>query len=96
MAAYHEVVRRDPQSPWVYNQRGNAYRRERRYHLAIQDYNQAIRLAPQFAEPYAGRALAYTLLSKDREAEQDVARAVELGFESALLEREVEELTKRR
>jgi hypothetical protein len=48
------------------------------------------------AESYAGRAFAYTLLSKDKEAQQDVARAVELGFESTLLEREIEELTKRR
>ena len=96
MAAYNQAVRRDPQSAWVYNHRGNAYRRLGRYHLAIQDYNEAIRLAPQFAESYAGRAFAYTLLSRDKEAQQDIVRAVELGFESALLEREVEELTKRR
>jgi tetratricopeptide (TPR) repeat protein len=67
-----------------------------RYRQALLDYNQAIRLAPQLAESYAGRAFAYTLLSKDKEAQQDVARAVELGFESTLLEREIEELTKRR
>ena len=36
--------------------------------------------------------MAYILLSRDNEVKQDVARAVELGFESALLEREVEEL----
>jgi tetratricopeptide (TPR) repeat protein len=96
MVAYNQAVRNDPQSAWVYNQRGNAYRRLGRHHQAIQDYNKAIRLAPQFADSYAGRAFAYTLLSKDEEAQQDVARAVELGFESALLEREVEELTKRR
>ncbi len=96
MAAYNQAVRLDPQSAWVYNQRGNAYRRLGQHQRAIQDYNQAIRLAPQFAEPCAGRAFAYILLSRDKEAQQDVARAVELGFESALLEREVEELTKRR
>ncbi len=59
-------------------------------------YREAIRRAPQFAEPYAGRVLVYILLSRDNEVQQDVARAVELGFESALLEREVEELTKQR
>jgi tetratricopeptide (TPR) repeat protein len=97
MAAYHEVVRNDPGGAWVYNRRGgNAYRRSGQYQRAVQDYNEAIRRAPQFAEPYAGRAFAYILLSRDNEAQQDVARAVELGFESALLEREVEELTKRR
>ena len=96
MAAYNRAVRLDPQSAWVYNHRGNAYRRLGRYHQALLDYNQAIRLAPQCAEYYAGRAFAYILLRKDKEAQQDVAWAVELGFESTLLEREVEELKKRR
>jgi tetratricopeptide (TPR) repeat protein len=96
MAAYNAAVRLDPKSAWVYNHRGNAYRRLGQYYRAVSDYNQAIRLAPQLAESYAGRAFAYTLLSKDKEARRDVARAVELGFESTLLEREIEELTKRR
>jgi tetratricopeptide (TPR) repeat protein len=96
MAAYNQAVRRDPKSARVYNLRGDAYRREGRYHLAIQDYDEAVRLAPQSAESYAGRAFAYTLLSKDKEAQQDAARAVELGIESILLEREIEELIKRR
>ena len=89
-------VHLDPMSARVYNHRGDAYRRLGRYHQALLDYNQAIRLAPQLAESYVGRAFAYTLLRKDKEARQDVARAVELGFESTLLEREIEELTKRR
>jgi tetratricopeptide (TPR) repeat protein len=97
MAAYNKAVRLDPMSARVYKHRGDAYRRLGRYHQALLDYNQAIRLAPQLvAESYAGRAFAYTLLSKDKEAQQDAVRAVELGFESTLLEREIEELTKRR
>ena len=96
MAAYNQAVRLDPKSARVYNLRGDAYRRVGRYLQAIQDYNKAVRLAPELAESYAGRAFAYTLLSKDKEARQDVASAVELGFESVLIEREIEELTKRR
>ena len=96
MAAYNQAVRLDPKSAGVYNHRGNAYRRWGRYHLAVKDYDEAIRLAPLLAESYAGRAFAYTLLRKDKEAQQDVARAVELGFESTLLAREIEELTNRR
>ena len=96
MTAYNEAVRLDPMSGRAYNHRGDAYRRQGRYHQALLDYNQAIRLSPQLAEAYAGRAFAYTLLSKDDEAQQDVARAVELGIGSALLEGEIEALTKRR
>jgi tetratricopeptide (TPR) repeat protein len=96
MAVYNQAVRLDPKSARVYNLRGNAHRREGHYHLAIKDYNEAVRLAPELAESYAGRAFAYTLLGKDKEAQRNVAWAVELGFESILLEREIEELTKRR
>lgn len=101
MAAYNKAVHLkavhlEPKSARVYNLRGNAYRRAGRYYLAVQDYDQAVRLAPQLAESYAGRAFAYTLLSRDEEARQDAAWAVERGFESTLLEREMEELTKRR
>lgn len=96
MAAYNQAVRLEPNSARVYNLRGNAYRRAGNYYLAIQDYNKAVRLAPQLAESYAARAFAYTLLSKDKEARQDASWAVELGFEPTLLEREIEELVKRR
>lgn len=96
MAAYDLAVRTDPDSAWAYNNRGNAYRRSGRYHNALLDYNQAIRLAPQLAEAYAGRAFIYTLLSKDKEARDDVSRAVELGFKPALIESEIEGLMKRR
>lgn len=96
MAAYNAAVRLDPKSAGVYQRRGNAYRRLGQYHNALSDYNRAIRLDPQVAESYAGRAFAHTLLSQDKEARRDVTRAIELGFEPVLLEREIEELTRRR
>ena len=96
MDGYNEAVHRDPLSEWAYNLRGNAHRRLGQYYLAIKDYDEAIRLAPQFADSYAGRAFAYTHLTRDQEARQDAERAAELGFDSILLEREIEELTKRR
>ena len=76
--------------------RGNAYGRSGQYQRAIQDYNEAIRRAPKFAEPYAGRVCAYILLSKGKEAQLDIVRAIELGSEATLLKREIEELKKQR
>lgn len=96
MAGYNAAVRRDPKSAGAYNHRGNAYRRMGQLHNAVSDYDHAIRLAPDEAESYAGRAFAYTLMSRDKEARQDVTRAVDLGFDPLILEREIEELTKRR
>ena len=61
------------------------------YHLAIQDYDEALAIFPQLGEAYAGRARSYQFLGRDLEAQQDVDRAVEFGFDRLLLEAEIEE-----
>ena len=43
----------------AFNFRGNAYRSKGRYDRAIQDFDQAIGLSPNYAAAYFGRALAY-------------------------------------
>ena len=59
---------------------------------AIGDYGEAIRLDPRHADAYAGRALAYTALGKDSEADEDVKRAEELGVDSASLEEAIQQV----
>ncbi len=54
--------------------------------LALEDFDQAISLEPRPAESYIGRALAYTILNMDEEAEAAMALAVERGFDQATLE----------
>ena len=63
---------------------------------AIEDSDRAIDLNPKRAESYVTRALAYTLLGNDEQAEHDVDRAVQLGFDRALLEGSVEEFKAQR
>ena len=70
----------------TYINRGHAHVALGQHQLAIQDYDEAIRLDPELAVAYGDRALAYTLLGKHKEAQQDVDRAVELGADSGLLE----------
>jgi len=41
---------------------------------------------------YASRALAYSALFMDSEAEADIERAIELGFDRALLEQVIEQV----
>ena len=62
----------------------------------IQDYDEAIRLNPEFALAYANRALYHTLLGNDAEAQQDAERSIELGVDRALLESAIEEAKKQR
>ena len=64
-----------------------------------QDYVEAIRLNPGRAQVrlvYASRAMAYTMLGNDAEAQEDIGRAVELGHDPRLLLRAIDELKKQR
>ena len=79
-----------------YYKRGDTSLKRGQYKRAIVDLDEAIRLNPQYASAYVSRALAFILLGKDTEAEQDVDRAVELGADHGLLEEEIEELKKQR
>ncbi len=73
------------------SRRADAYLNLSEYHLAIQDYDEALAIFPQLGEAYAGRARSYQFLGRDLEAQQDVDRAVEFGFDRLLLEAEIEE-----
>ena len=66
------------------------------YQQAIEDYDEAIRLDPELAEPYANRLLAHTLLGMDAEAQQNIERPVELGIDRASLEKAIEKLKRQR
>ena len=47
---------------------------------AIDDYDEAIRLDPEFARAYYKRGVAYRAIGKSIEAERDLAKAKELGY----------------
>ena len=76
---YSEAIRLDPQ-PSLYYNRGTAYFHLGQHQRVIKDLDKVISQARGFAEAYAVRALAYTFLGNDREAQQDVDRALRLGF----------------
>ena len=81
--------------PPAYYNRGFAYGDLGQQERAIEDYDEAIRLNPQFANPYAGRALAYTLLGDDTKAQQDADRAVEKGINARVMRKLIEDLKKK-
>ena len=58
--------------------------------LRVEAYGLVVVLA------YANRAFAYTLLGKDKEAQQDVDQAVRLGFDRSMLDGAIEGLKKQR
>ena len=89
---YDQAIRLNPQSSDSYYGRGLAYFNLGDYRQAVQDNDAVTRLDPQNTEAYARRVMAYTMLGMDEEAKQQVALAVELGADRALLEQQVKSL----
>ncbi len=69
--------------------RANAYRKLGQDQLAIEDYNEAIRMKPDFAESYASRGGTYSNLGQDQLAIEDYSEALRLepNFAEAYLGR---------
>ncbi len=94
MVRYTEAIRLDPGSAPAYNNRAAAYGVLGELERAIEDFTVAIHLDPKLAEARAGRALAFAQRNMSVEAQEDVDRAVELGFDCFRLNRLIEETTR--
>jgi tetratricopeptide (TPR) repeat protein len=72
-----------------YNNRGNAYVAKGDYDRAIQDFNESIKLAPDFAKPYNNRGAAYLLKGEYDLAIQTLDQAIRLdpGYAKAFANR---------
>jgi tetratricopeptide (TPR) repeat protein len=66
------------------------------YEKAVEDYGDAIRTDPKLVMAYVNRAIAFTFLGRDKEAQQDVDRAVSLGVHSDDLRTEIHIAKRRR
>ena len=65
---------------YVYYSSGLAYAYDGN-EQAIQYYDEAIRLDPNYAKAYYGRGLAYEEIGEEAKAAADFAKAKQLGFE---------------
>ena len=68
-----DAIRVAPGNADTYANRGLALLNPGFDDLSINDYNQAIELKPEGSEAHIGRTLAYTVLGRDVEAEEDLA-----------------------
>jgi len=72
---------------------GNAYNLKKDYDRAIADYNQAIKLKPDYAEAYYNRSWAYREKG-DKSAIRDFKKVLELTKDSNLRKNAEQELKK--
>ena len=92
----------------VYAKRGNTYYALREFNLALSDYNRAISMksdlvprpgSPRYlsvkqalAESYIGRALVYTVLGRDLDAQRNVGQAIDFGYGQNLARERLDEI----
>ena len=93
---FDESIRLDPNNALAYNNRGLAEFHLEDYEPAVRDFDQAIMLEPDYTLAHANRARAYTMLGRDADAQQDVDRSAELGFERVVLQAVIEDLKSKR
>ena len=99
IAAYSEAIRLDPDSAQALYNRGQAYFTIGEPEKSVPDFTRAIEVDPadrQVALAYAGRAMAYTLMGNDDEAQSDFASAVRGGFEARRLLAMIDEIKAQR
>jgi tetratricopeptide (TPR) repeat protein len=73
----------------AHNNRGNAYAARQQYTLAIRDYEDAIKLYPNYAKPFNNRGVAYEKMDEYDRAIADFDAAIKLDptYADALINR---------
>jgi len=80
IADYARSIELAPNGPERYIGRGAAYFEQGAYERSIEDFDQAIRLG-EYPSAYANRAVSQIRLGRFVEAEEDIKRAEELGYD---------------
>ncbi len=96
----------------VYAKRGDTYYALRELNLALADYDRAISMradlvpslgSPGYlsvkqalAESYMGRAMVYTILGRDLDAQRNIGQAIDFGYGEDLAREKLDEIKSRR
>jgi tetratricopeptide (TPR) repeat protein len=75
---WNMTIKKNPACWMCYNNRGNIYKDRGNYTQAIEDYDKAIKIKPDFAEAYNNRGVSYNFLGNYNQAIGDFSRAMEI------------------
>jgi tetratricopeptide (TPR) repeat protein len=80
LAHYAIAIAQNPDAYIPYMNRGKIYMNQSKWKEAIADYDKAILIRPESGEPYYNKGFCYGQLNNKAQADQNIARAKELGF----------------
>ena len=78
LTLFTDVIEKNPKVTQAYNNRGNEYNNRGEYKLALEDFNEGIRIAPKFKYLYNNRALTWSKLDSADKALADLDMALNL------------------
>ncbi|MDB9318448.1 tetratricopeptide repeat protein, partial [Nodularia spumigena] len=81
-AAINEAIKLSPRAAFYHN-RGILYSEQKKWELALADYNQALQINPEAALPYNNRAILYSEQKKWELALADYTKAIQINPEYA-------------
>ncbi|MDD1462431.1 tetratricopeptide repeat protein [Dolichospermum sp. ST_sed2] len=68
----------NPQHAKAYMGRGSIYREQKKWELALADFNKAIQINSQYAQAYMGRGLVYLQFNNKQKARENFQEAARL------------------
>ncbi|AZA83074.1 hypothetical protein C1637_20000 [Chryseobacterium lactis] len=82
---YNQLISEKPES-LLYNGRADVFLKMKKYKEALTDINKSVSIDPKFAQAYVTKALVLFDTAKPKEACENLDKAVNLGYEKAVLE----------
>ena len=76
---YTNAIKINPKYAEAYNNRGNAFFKERNFEEAISDYTKALEINSNFIQSYRNRGIAYAKIRKTEEAVSDFKKYLKLN-----------------
>ena len=94
-SAFGQAIGIRPRITESYTSRGTAYLELREWEKAIADFEAAMAINHTLVSPFAGRAIAYTMMGMDEKAQENIDAAIFNGIDKNILKQYMDGTVKR-